>query len=55
MSVEVVERSTDTHNISNKAVQKCLCEILFHNNTKNIDLAEVRREVIIRDDPEYAS
>jgi len=51
----VVERCADTHKVSNKAVQKCLCEVLFHNNTQNIDLAKVRREVIIRDDPEYAS
>jgi hypothetical protein len=40
-------RGADTYNVANKAVQESLREILFHNNTQNIDLAQVGREVII--------
>ena len=48
MSVDIVERSTNTHNISDKAVQKCLCEVLFHDNTKDVELVQIRPKVIMR-------
>jgi hypothetical protein len=32
-------KSTDTYNVTNEAVQESLHEILFHNNTQNIDMA----------------
>jgi hypothetical protein len=32
-------RGVDTYNVTNEAVQESLREILFHNNTQNIDLA----------------
>ena len=32
-------RKADTYNVGDEAVQESLREILFHNNTQNIDLA----------------
>jgi hypothetical protein len=32
-------RGADTYNVTNEAVQESLREILFHNDTQNIDLA----------------
>jgi hypothetical protein len=46
-------RGVDTYNVTNEAVQESLREILFHNNTQNIDLAQVGREVIIWYNPGY--
>jgi hypothetical protein len=46
-------RGTDTYDITNEAVQESLREILFHDNTQNVDLAEVRCEIIIWDNPGY--
>jgi hypothetical protein len=34
----MAERGADTYNVPNEAVQQSLREILFYNNTKNIDL-----------------
>jgi hypothetical protein len=48
-------KNTDTYNVTNEAVQESLREILFHDNTQNVDLAQVRCEVIIRDNPGYLS
>lgn len=46
-------RGVDTYNVTNEAVQESLREIFFHNNTQNIDLAQVGREVIIWYNPGY--
>lgn len=49
----MAERGADTYNITNEAVQESLREIIFHNNTQNIDLPKVGRKVIIRYNPGY--
>jgi hypothetical protein len=49
----IAERGTDTYNVTNEAVQESLSEIVFHNNTQNIDLAKVGCEVIIWYNPGY--
>ena len=46
-------KDTDTYKVTNEAVQESFREILFHNNTQNIDLAQVGREVIIWHNPGY--
>jgi hypothetical protein len=35
----MAERGADTYNVTNEAVQESLREILFYNDTQNIDLA----------------
>lgn len=50
----VLARDADTYKISHKAVQESLREILFDDDTQNVDLAQIRGKVIIWDDPEYA-
>lgn len=49
----LVASSTDTYKVNKEAVQESLREILFHDNTQNVDLTQVGCEVVIWNNPEY--
>ena len=50
-----VATRVDTYTVSNGTIQDSLCEVPFHDNTEDVNLVQIRRKIIIRDNPECAS
>ena len=42
-----METRVDTYDVSKEVVQEGLSEVLFHDNTKNVELIQISCEIII--------